>query len=84
MPYYTTKHCHNAQGVIAYSVTMKLHLPKRHNHDFLAEQHIYVDDLKELTELRDNAKDLDEQLFYSNLINGAQRVLQYLQEETTK
>jgi hypothetical protein len=65
---------------------MRLGLPKRHRHDYLADMHLYVDDLKELHELRNQAKgignNLDEVLFYSRLIEGAQRVLEFLQQET--
>lgn len=63
---------------------MKLRLPRlSHGHDYVSEMHLYIDDIKELTELRDNAPTTDEQLFYSKLITGAQKVLEWMQEETT-
>lgn len=52
------------------------------NLSYISDMHLLIDDLKELTELRDDAPNTEEELFYTRLINGAQRVLEFMQEET--
>lgn len=50
--------------------------------DYMSDMHLLIDDLKELHQLRDEAIDTEEKLFYARLINGAQRTLEYMQEVT--
>lgn len=51
-----------------------------HNREYyLAQHHLYLDDLKELSQLREDADTANETERYDLLIEGCQRVMQYIQ-----
>lgn len=53
---------------------------------YFSDMHLYVDDLRELQDLRNKAYNngaKGEGEFYDRLIEGAQKVLEFLQQETT-
>lgn len=51
---------------------------------YIAQSHLYVDDLAQLQEQRDKARTKTEQERYERLIEGAQRSLVYIQNKVER